>query len=177
MAIFSGYTLIRLLTAAHIFLGTLLILTPKRLTEQPIIFLLGEAVGLSQPTESFYDNPLASSVLGLMFILSGLSDLFAVSSMEEVSRGYWDAQSPVRMTFFACVTGYTYIFRPGRGNTAASHPLKNSLVFTWAFIEVLAWFWIYQQLREERRGAQERIEKRRRMHAKLMAGEVDDFGR
>lgn len=46
MAIFSGYTLIRLLTAAHIFLGTLLILTPKRLTEQPIIFLLGEAVGL-----------------------------------------------------------------------------------------------------------------------------------
>lgn len=77
-----------------------------------------------------------------MFILSGLSDLFAVSSMEEVSRGYWDAQSPVRMTFFACVTGYTYIFRPGRGNTAASHPLKNSLVFTWAFIEVLAWFWV-----------------------------------
>lgn len=77
-----------------------------------------------------------------MFILSGVSDLFAVSSMEEVSRGYWDAQSLVRMAFFACVTGYTYIFRPGRGNTAASHPLKNSLVFTWAFMEVLAWFWV-----------------------------------
>jgi hypothetical protein len=77
-----------------------------------------------------------------MFILSGVSDLFAVSSMEEVSRGYWDAQSPVRMAFFACVTGYTYIFRPGRGNTAASHPLKNSLVFTWGFMEVLAWFWV-----------------------------------
>lgn len=98
-----------------------------------------------------------------MFIFSGISDLVVVSSFEEVSRGYWDAQgslpvfsplfptltsyiqlaAPFRMAFFFFLTAYTYVLRPGRGNTDIPiNPLKNSLVFTWAFVEVIMWFWV-----------------------------------
>ncbi|KAL0633429.1 hypothetical protein Q9L58_007682 [Maublancomyces gigas] len=178
MALLSAYNLIRILLTAHLLFGILLIYTPKILTEQNIIFLLGEAVGLPHPKSSFHLNPLATSILGIMFIFSGISDLVVVSSYEEVSRGYWDAQAPFRMAFFFFLTAYTYVLRPGRGNTDISiNPLKNSLVFTWAFVEVIMWFWIYNQLKEERRGAQHRIETRRRMQAQLNGEDVDDFGR
>jgi hypothetical protein len=29
--------------------------------------------------------------------------------------------------------------------------LKNRVVFTWAFVEMLTWFWVWVTLREERR--------------------------
>lgn len=51
--------------------------------------------------------------------------------------------APFRMAFFFFLTAYTYVLRPGRGNTDISNnPLKNSLVFTWAFVEVIMWFWV-----------------------------------
>jgi hypothetical protein len=29
--------------------------------------------------------------------------------------------------------------------------LKNRVLFTWAFVEMITWFWIWTTLREERR--------------------------
>jgi hypothetical protein len=29
--------------------------------------------------------------------------------------------------------------------------LKNRILFTWAFVEMITWFWIWTTLREERR--------------------------
>lgn len=46
MAWLSAYTLIRIICSAHLLAGVLLIKSPQLLTEQPIIFLLGEAIGL-----------------------------------------------------------------------------------------------------------------------------------
>lgn len=35
--------------------------------------------------------------------------------------------------------------------------LKNRVVFTWAFIEMITWFWIFVTLREERRDLVQRM--------------------
>jgi hypothetical protein len=39
--------------------------------------------------------------------------------------------------------------------------LKNRVLFTWAFVELITWFWIYNTLREERREAALRAQRRR----------------
>lgn len=46
MAWLSAYNLIHFVLIGHLLVGILLIYAPKALTEQNIIFLLGEAVGL-----------------------------------------------------------------------------------------------------------------------------------
>lgn len=43
------------------------------------------------------------------------------------------------------------------GDTAASDGLKNRLVFTFMFLEMATWFWIWITLREERAGVVERL--------------------
>jgi hypothetical protein len=39
---------------------------------------------------------------------------------------------------------YTYFMKPGKGNVNATynHPLVNSVVFSWVFMEVIWWFWV-----------------------------------
>jgi hypothetical protein len=61
----------------------------------------------------------------------------------------------MRLLFFFAVTFYSYMFKPGGvvlagrefGKTtgkgkAGWDDLKNSLVFTWGFVEMLVWFWV-----------------------------------
>ncbi|RPA91323.1 hypothetical protein L873DRAFT_1819646 [Choiromyces venosus 120613-1] len=163
--------------AAHLTLGYLLITNPRIIAEQDFIFIMGESLGLPHPKSTFHLNPLATSLLGLTLILHALSDLAAVSgSNEEVSRGYWDAQAPIRLSFFFFLTGYVWLYRGARG-TVTTHPVKNSLVFCWGFVEIMWLFWVYTQLREEKRGAQVRIAMRkrelRRVERRAM-GIVDD---
>ena len=61
---------------------------------------------------------------------------------------HWSLQAGLRATFFFIVTGYVYIFKPG-GIAGASNfsgledeGLKNSVVFTWSFLEVMVWVWV-----------------------------------
>ena len=46
MAIFKAYNLIRVVIAAHLLIGYLLIAAPRRLADQSTVLILGEAVGL-----------------------------------------------------------------------------------------------------------------------------------
>ncbi len=66
---------------------------------------------------------------------------------------YWGSQAPVRLLFFFMMIGYTYLFKPGGVMAAkgdhgkayvggAGDELKNSVVFTWAFVEMMCWFWV-----------------------------------
>ena len=61
----------------------------------------------------------------------------------------------MRLLFFFAVTFYSYVFKPGgvvlagrefgKGvmkGKAGWDDLKNSLVFTWGFVEMLVWFWV-----------------------------------
>ncbi len=86
-----------------------------------------------------------------------MSDLTAVSLPAEASAHYWGAQAPVRLLFFFALLGYTYLFKPGGVLAAATAAatavgkgdvggwadgLQNSVVFTWAFLEMMCWFWV-----------------------------------
>ena len=57
--------------------------------------------------------------------------------------------APLRLLFFFALTGYSYLSKPGGFTgttrmhaTSASAGLQNDLVFTWAFIEMVTWFWV-----------------------------------
>jgi len=73
---------------------------------------------------------------------------------EELALLYWSSQTPVRLLFLFVLTGYTYAFKPG-GIAASSgwnyqknvgDHLKNNLVFTFGFVEVVTWFWVRSML-------------------------------
>lgn len=78
---------------------------------------------------------------------------------QEIASRYWGFQAPMRLLFFFVVTFYSYVFKPGgvvlagrefgKGATkgkAGWDDLKNSLVFTWGFVEMLVWFWVSDDL-------------------------------
>lgn len=74
---------------------------------------------------------------------------------QEIASYYWSSQAPMRLLFFFAVTFYSYMFKPGGvvlagrafgkatgKGTVGWDDLKNSLVFTWGFVEMLVWFWV-----------------------------------
>jgi hypothetical protein len=69
---------------------------------------------------------------------------------DEISDRFWGTQTPVRLALLFGVTGYTYMFKEGgmlgtkgRDYTFnAGDDLKNSIVFTWGFLELALWFWV-----------------------------------
>lgn len=95
---------------------------------------------------------------------------------EELCDEYWGIQTPIRLAFLFGLTGYTYTFKEGgmfaprtsdymmsEGNT-----LNNSVVFTWGFLEMAAWFWVFVTLRDERRDkARKIVERRKAENARL----------
>jgi hypothetical protein len=91
---------------------------------------------------------------------------------EELSE-YWGAQTPIRLLFLFALTAYTYTFKPG-GMMAprnsefmmgAGDTLNNSIIFTWGFLEIAAWFWVFVTLREERREKARKIIEKRQAEA------------
>ncbi|KAI9676219.1 MAG: hypothetical protein M1829_003048 [Trizodia sp. TS-e1964] len=158
MAIFSGQTLIRTLSLFHLTLAYFFLYSPQTLADQNLVFILGEAMGL--PHAQSFEQPSAASALAAVFLaFLGLSDLVAISLPQEMSSIHWGNQAPVRLLFFFILAGYTYLFRPGtslesagsKGGQVLGESLGNSVVFTWAFVEMVTWFWIYVTLRDERR--------------------------
>ncbi|KAF2262548.1 hypothetical protein CC78DRAFT_554521 [Lojkania enalia] len=175
MALISAYTLIRCISLFHLTLATMFLKNPKLIADQNVVFLLGESMQLPTPRE-FNKPSAATAFIALLFAFIGLSDLTALSMSDEVIESYWGTQTPVRLTFLFLVTGYTYIFKEGglfveRGREhrfGAGNDLKNSIVFTWAFLELATWFWVFVTLRDERRQrAMRLIEQRKAEHNSL----------
>lgn len=46
--------------------------------------------------------------------------------------------------------------------------LKNRVVFTWAFLEMITWFWVFVTLREERKEIAARQAERRAAERDMM---------
>ena len=112
-----------------------------------------------QPTpRDFNKASAATAFLAIVFAFLGVSDLASLSLHEQISDEYWGLQAPVRLLFLFVLTAYSYTFKEGgmfdaKGvdyRTSAGASLSNSFVFAWVFFEVMAWFWVYTSLREER---------------------------
>ncbi|KAF2200811.1 hypothetical protein GQ43DRAFT_472365 [Delitschia confertaspora ATCC 74209] len=175
MAIVSALTIIRSLALFHITLAYFFLISPKTIANQNVVFLLGEAMQL--PTPRDFNKPSgATAFIAVLLAFFGLADLTAASLPDEVSDTYWGTQTPVRLLFLFGVTGYSYMFKEGGMFTTrekgysfdAGDGLNNSIVFTWAFLELTMWFWVFLTLRDERRQrALQLIEKRKAEHAHL----------
>lgn len=79
----------------------------------------------------------------------GIADLTAASMNENAALEYWLSNVPVRLTFLFGLTGYVYLFKEdgifGSGSAASAgvgEPLRNSLVFSFGFLEIAMWFWV-----------------------------------
>jgi hypothetical protein len=86
----------------------------------------------------------ASSLAGLLTFF-GLSDLTAASLDALPALEYWLANVPVRLTVLFGVTAYSWLFSEGGylGPTlGAGRHLCNSWVFTFAFMELMIWYWV-----------------------------------
>ncbi|KAI6896379.1 hypothetical protein D0869_02500 [Hortaea werneckii] len=158
MGLISTWTMIRSLSLFHLTAAYLFLTNPRMIVDQNVVFMLGESMRL--PHITTMDKPSeASALLAVILAFLGVSDLTAASMEEGIAIQYWLAIVPVRMTFLFAITGYSYLFKQGGlfgSKTALSQssmgePLQNSMVFSWGFLELAAWFWIFTSLREERR--------------------------
>lgn len=108
------------------------------------------------PTTLSTPSP-ALAIASLSFAILGCADLTATNLDEQVSSFYWSSQAPVRLAFFLGITGYSYMWKPaggvlseiggarvgvGKQGSFLGGMLCNSVVFTWAFVEMLMWFWV-----------------------------------
>ncbi|KAI9650148.1 hypothetical protein NHQ30_000161 [Ciborinia camelliae] len=191
MGIISGATIITSLSLFHITLAFFFITNPVTIAEQSLVFIMGESMGMvsdslfpdnlrivttAAPFERSFDHPSAPiSFLGVVFFFLGITDLVSISMPEEISQYHWGSQAPIRFSLNAALALYSWLFS-STSPMLTSHAsyraggwgegLKNRIVFTWAFIEMMAWFWVFVTLREERQ--QIAIK-----HAKRKAAEED----
>ena len=87
----------------------------------------------------------ASAFIAVLLTFFGLSDLTAASLDALPALEYWLANVPVRLTVLFGVTAYSWLFSEGGylGPTlGAGRHLCNSWVFTFAFMELMIWYWV-----------------------------------
>ncbi|OLN87399.1 hypothetical protein CCHL11_09576 [Colletotrichum chlorophyti] len=174
MALISGKTLITSLSLFHVTLAFFFLTNPATIADQALVYVLGEAMGMPH-ARSFENKSPALAFLAVVLGMLGFSDLVTLSMPEEVWLvHHWGTQAPLRLFMSMCLLLYTFLFGPSsplyggsrRGghfahpSAHASNPrytpstwggdgLKNRVVLTFAFIEMVSWFWVWITLREE----------------------------
>ncbi|KAL9042727.1 MAG: hypothetical protein Q9180_000385 [Flavoplaca navasiana] len=173
MAIITASAIIRALSLFHLSLSYFLIASPSTIAKQSLVSILGASMQLPTPPSFWVASP-STALAALFLALLGFTDLAACSLPEEIASYYWGSQAPIRCTFFFALTGYAYAFKPGgpvRGNAKQANPwdnLNTSVVFTWSFLEMINWFWIFITLREERRELAVRKAERKRAEENML---------
>ncbi|KUJ22388.1 uncharacterized protein LY89DRAFT_704132 [Mollisia scopiformis] len=168
MALISAATIITSLSLFHITLAYFFLVSPGAIADQTLVFIIGEAMGLPY-TRSFDNQSPPLAFLSAVLAVIGFSDLVSVSLPEEISQYHWGSQAPVRFLLFLCLAVYSYVFSDtsplysskSYSPSSWGEGLKNRVLFTWAFVEMITWFWIFVTLREERRETAVRKQQRR----------------
>ncbi|KAI1465593.1 increased loss of mitochondrial DNA protein 1 [Daldinia caldariorum] len=133
MALISVKTILTSLCLFHITLAYFFYTNPNAISEQALVFVLGEAMGMPQTTAFANPNPV-SSLLGVSLLITGLSDLVTLSLPEEIWMvHYWGTQAPLRITIFASLSLFAYFSTPSAGRSGPnrlSHPLAPPAPFS-----------------------------------------------
>lgn len=173
MAIISASAMIRSLSLFHITLAALLLKNPSIIAKQGVVLVLGQSMQLPNPRD-FNTPTAATAFLAVLFAFIGLTDLTALSLSDEVFDQFWGAQTPVRLVFLFALTGYAYMSKEGgmfapRTQDYAMRSgagLSNSIIFTWAFFELVLWFFVYTSLRQEKQAKLNKIIEQRKAEEK-----------
>ncbi|MCJ1391154.1 hypothetical protein MMC18_004016 [Xylographa bjoerkii] len=172
MPLITSTALISSLSILHLTVAYYLLTAPAKVAHHSFVVLIGASMGLPPPTPlppSTPTLPLAASLLSLVSI----SDLAAAALPTEIYSYYFASQAPVRILFFFALEGWIYaskpggmLYRVGAGGGGAS----TGLVFTWGFVELVSWFWIYVTLRDERREMLVKVQEKRAREEERMRG-------
>ncbi|KAG9248308.1 increased loss of mitochondrial DNA protein 1 [Calycina marina] len=168
MGIISGATIITSLSLFHITIAFFFLTSPHTMADQTLVWLIGSAMGMPGD-RSFETKSAPLALLSAVLFVMGVSDLVAISLPEEISSHHWGSQAPVRLIVFFIICVYSHGFSdssPLYTNSTYTpsswgEGLKNNVVFTWAFLEMLTWFWVFLTLREERRELALRVQMKR----------------
>lgn len=96
----------------------------------------------------------ASAFIAVILAFLGFADLTAASLDALPALEYWLGNVPVRLTMLFAVTAYSYLFSeqgPLGPALGVGRHLCNSWVFTFAFMELMVWYWVsyfVERLRE-----------------------------
>ncbi|KAH7134062.1 increased loss of mitochondrial DNA protein 1 [Dactylonectria macrodidyma] len=183
MALISAKTIITSVSLFHVTIAYFFLTNPSSVDNQALVFILGESMGMPDAPGFDIQSPQLA-FLAAILIFIGFSDLVSLSMPDEVCLIFhWGTQAPLRFLLSLVFTFYVYLFGPSSPvyNTTSrshfSHPsshnpsyvpagwggdaLKNRLFFTFMFVEMMTWFWIWVTLREERDNILQRKSRRR----------------
>ncbi|OQO07523.1 hypothetical protein B0A48_07220 [Cryoendolithus antarcticus] len=177
MGLLSPYTLIRTISLLHLTAAYFFLTNPARITDQNVVYMLGESMHLPHAT-TFTKPSEASTFVAILLSLFAVSDFTAAGLDQLVALEYWLANVPVRLAVMFAVTGYSWVGREGgylgpepglgsfrvglgsgglKGGMGVRESVCNSLVFSWGFFEMCAWFWVFTSLRDERTAVAKKI--------------------
>lgn len=158
MAIFSSSLVLRTLAVFHLTVAYFLLTSPSTIANQSMVLVLGASMQMPSVSSAFSTPDPSNALAALFLAFIGFTDLTAITSLpEEVYNYYWGVQAPARLLFLFGLTAWIYITKPAIGVVGSASragfgdALKNDLVFTFCFVEVAVYFWVYNLARDENR--------------------------
>ncbi|KAJ2900749.1 uncharacterized protein MKZ38_002240 [Zalerion maritima] len=199
MALISGKTILTSISLFHITLGFFFLTNPLTISDQALVYILGEAMGL--PHVRAFETPSPPlAFLAAILMIFGLCDLVTLSMPDEIVLvHHWGTQAPLRLFLSIMLVMYSFFFSSSSPLYATSsgvadgrlrHPSahlrnenyvpsgwggdgwKNRVFFTFMFVEMASWFWAWVTLREERR---EFLAKKMQKRRGSQGGKVGSF--
>ncbi|CAG9952457.1 unnamed protein product [Clonostachys rosea f. rosea IK726] len=183
MALIASTTIITSVSLFHLTLAFFFLSNPRTINEQALVWVLGNSMGMPN-SRGFESQSHPLGLLSVVLALVGISDLVSLSMPEEITLiYYWGAQAPIRSLFFMIVLFYAFLTGPSSPFFASVNPrgrfahpsahnpsytpgtwggdtLKNRVAFTFLFLEMISWFWVWLTLREERQALVHKLRKR-----------------
>lgn len=167
MALIPAKTLLVSISLFHVSLGFFFLANPRIVSEQAMVFILGEAFALPR-AQSFNTPSPALAFSAAILMIFGITDLITLSLPEETAFVHWNTQAPLRVILSLGLLSYIFLFSPSSpiygGPRALDANLqfyepsswggdewKNRVFFSFIFIETISWFWLWVTLQEEKR--------------------------
>jgi len=170
MQIFSSSLVLKTLAFFHLTLAYYLLTSPVTIANQNLVGILGAS--MEMPTaRSAFSVPDPSNALAAFFLaFLAVTDLSAVTLLPlEIYNYYWGVQAPARLLFLFPVSAFIYFTKPAIGVAGAvskagfGDALKNDIVFTFCFVEIATYFWVYTKIRDENRETALKAAERRKI--------------
>lgn len=150
MPLFRTPFLLRVLSLFHLFISYTLLHRPHVLPTHPLVLMLGSSMRVPDPrSPSLLTTSPALGLVALLLALLALSDLSATMLPDTAYEEHWGVQAPSRVVFFFTLAAWIYGTKGG--SQEGWGVLRNGVVFSWAFLELVAMFWVFTSLKEERR--------------------------
>ncbi|MCJ1307900.1 hypothetical protein MMC25_001548 [Agyrium rufum] len=187
MSFLSAPNLIRATSSLNLYLAYLLHTSPATITSHPTVLLLSSSMDLEVPGSLLLPSPALSFAAAIIAMMS-FADLSSTGLQEEIRAYYWGAQAPLRFFFFGCLSVWAYASGPmgkervskqGRdnlmigkirptvsGSAEMETGMNTGLVFTWGFVHMILYFWVYTKMRDEMRSIQIQKAKKKELENK-----------